>query len=439
MTDTPSISRQQITNWLIDPSSAAVAAREFEKSESFLDKITASSSLSRIEIQPTMASTRRDMAFFDRFETFRPFTVRDGVLQIPVSGTLRGKFPFATGYATGYEFIEQAMLRGMDEPDVKSIALMIDSPGGTSNGLFELTEAMAEMRGTKPVKAFVTTMAASAAYAIASAADEIVTSKFSEVGSIGVAMVHVSLASMLEKAGIEVNVIRSSEAKLEGNQFETLSKGAKARLQEQVDRLYAIFVETVARNRNMSEKDVRATEALVFDAQTAIDKGLADRIGTFTQDMSTQDTNTQTGDSSMANDTQSATPAAAANTETVALSDAQLAEARSEGAAQMQKRFASVQAHESFAGREKTANHLLANTDLSADQIIATLQVTDKTVAATPAAAAAAAPGADFAKAMHDTGNPNVPGVDAPDDANLSEDDKLYMELKAARKQIPAK
>ena len=42
------------------------------------------------------------------------------------------------------------------------------------------------------------------------------------------------------------------------------------------------------------------------------------------------------------------------------------------------ERFAAVTAHEAYKGREATANHLLGNTDMSAEGIIATLETMPK-------------------------------------------------------------
>ena len=436
-------------SWLIDPEQAEAAVQAQHEARQEFKNLLAAANMSHAEAMPATA-TERDEMFFERFQSRRPFMVTDGVLQIPVEGTLLAKFPFATGFATGFEFIEQSLLRGMEDENVESIALMVDSPGGMVKGLFELVDMMFEMRGTKSIKAFVSGGGFSAAYALASAADEIVMTKMSEVGSIGVVTTHVSIAEALEKAGVEVTVIRSNEAKFEGNMFEKLGDKAKARIQERVDRLYGIFTSTVARNRGMSEKAVKETEALTFPSEVAIEMKLADRIGSLATDMSgaqNQDDESdeqpaETGDLSMANDTNTPKGDQAA-------AQAALDAARTDGANTERARFAAVQAAPEFAGREKTANHLLANTDLTSDQIVATLAATPVSTPApaTPSGDGAStqqtwtppapAPGADFGAAMESTGNPNVPSAASPNDESLSADDKAFNELRAARAQLP--
>ncbi|RUW19245.1 S49 family peptidase, partial [Mesorhizobium sp. M4B.F.Ca.ET.013.02.1.1] len=73
-----------------------------------------------------------------------------------------------------------------ESPRVKGVILSIDSPGGTTVGGESIFEEVRKLAGDKPVVAEVGTLAASAGYMIASAADHIVARKSSIVGSIGV-------------------------------------------------------------------------------------------------------------------------------------------------------------------------------------------------------------------------------------------------------------
>src|SRR5699024_6624417 len=103
--------------------------------------------------------------------SLRPYVVRDGVLQIPVKGVLLHNFPYQFGsWATGYTYIQRAFERGLDDDQVKGIALVVDSPGGEVAGNFDLVDKMYERRDEKPVRAYAAEMALSAAYSIASVA-----------------------------------------------------------------------------------------------------------------------------------------------------------------------------------------------------------------------------------------------------------------------------
>lgn len=210
----------------------------------------------------------------------RPYDVKNGVLRIPVKGLLLNKFPYAFGgWATGYEYVWEAIKRGLDDSDVKGLALIIDSPGGAVSGLLEMVDKVYERRGEKPIRAFADSTAYSAAYAIASVADRITVARSGGVGSIGVIITHAEMSKQLEMRGITVTNIRSKPRKAEGGPFEPLSEAAQARLQASVDYSHKEFVALVARNRGMEEAAVDATEALPFLAHEAVENGLADDIG----------------------------------------------------------------------------------------------------------------------------------------------------------------
>ncbi|MCK5235959.1 MAG: S49 family peptidase, partial [Deltaproteobacteria bacterium] len=99
---------------------------------------------------------------------------------------------FLGGGNTTYPDIIASIAAAEQDDAVSEIILSIDSPGGDISGLFDTLAAIRAT--TKPVKAVVLNTAASAAYAIAAQADEIVASnRATRVGSIGIAVsVHVS-------------------------------------------------------------------------------------------------------------------------------------------------------------------------------------------------------------------------------------------------------
>ncbi len=343
----------------------------------------------------------------------RPYNVQDGVLIIPVMGTLIHRFSFQMGStATGYEYIQRAFNRGMDDPEVESIVLHIDSPGGQAAGNFELVEHMVSRRGEKPIKAMVEDKALSGGYSIATAADEIVSTRSGSTGSVGVVVMHINFGKALSNFGVEVNFIKAGERKTDGNPFEPLSDTARARIQQGVDKFYGMFVSTVANNRGMSDDAVRETEADVYDAEESIEVGFADRIGDFRTELVSLGTANTRG---IAMSKENETPTIdAAKVE----SDARIAE---------RKRFSTVMSSEHYAGREELAGHLLENSEMSAEQIAATLEKSPK-VEEAPAPAPEADQRNHFAEAMNKAGTPGVgaedddadAGANAPHDASAS-------------------
>ena len=237
------------------------------------------------------ASAEEDEEFWgdedDEFMAWlRPYNVKAGVLTIPVYGVLIHRMSFKFGnWATGYQYIQKAFDRGLEDPEVSSIVFDHNSPGGMVAGNFELCEHVAANRGAKRIIAVANDYSFSASYNLAAAADEIVLTRSGGVGSVGVVTMHVDYSDALAKSGIKVTFIHAGEHKVEGNPYEKLPKSAKDRIQARVDRLYGEFVALVAANRGLDEQAVRDTEALTYDASDALEVGFADRIGSMDDEM----------------------------------------------------------------------------------------------------------------------------------------------------------
>lgn len=254
---------------------------------------------------------------------YRPYVVKNGVLQIPVMGVLLSRFPWQLGrWATGYQYIEKAMARGLADGNVQKIAFICDTPGGEVTECFELGDKIYEARGQKPMRAFAANHAYSAGYVIFSSGDDGAVTRSGGVGSIGVVTAHVDYSERLAQDGIKVTFIFAGKHKVDGNPYEKLPDSVKSRIQDRINRIYGVFVSTVARNRAKDESEVRATEALTYDADDAIAENLADRIGSLDDEMVIfADGTEQAEDEEMAND----------NTISQAAHDAAVASARTEG------------------------------------------------------------------------------------------------------------
>jgi len=217
---------------------------------------------------------------------YRPYVVHNGVLQIPVQGTLLNRFSYQFGrWATGYKYIEMALARGVADPQVKAIALICDSPGGEVAGCFELADKIYEARQEKPIRAFAADHAYSAAYALASSATDVVVTRSGGTGSVGVVTAHIDVSGAMERMGIKMTLIYAGKHKVDGNAYEKLPDSVKDRIQGRIDKIYGSFTGMVARNRGIEDKDVRATEALTYDAQDSTAQGFADRIGALDEEM----------------------------------------------------------------------------------------------------------------------------------------------------------
>lgn len=170
---------------------------------------------------------------------------------------------------------------------IGKILIDVDSPGGTVDGVPELADEILRSRGQKPVVAVINTLGASAAYWIASAADEIVMTPSGQVGSIGIITVHEDLSVFFEKKGIKTTLISAGEHKVEGNPFEPLGDRAREHLQERVDAFYSMFVGAVAAGRGVKVEAVRGGfgRGRMVGMNEALAAGMIDRIATFDEVM----------------------------------------------------------------------------------------------------------------------------------------------------------
>ncbi len=290
---------------------------------------------------------------------------------IEYMGVLMSKFPYQVGrWATGYAYIDKAIQRGMADPSVNAIAFMIDSPGGEVTECFELSDKIYAARGQKPMRAFAANHAYSAAYSIASAADSITITRSGGVGSIGVVTSHMDVSAALEKAGVKITFIIAGAHKVDGNPYEKLPDAVKSRIQDRINKTYSVFTSSVARNRAMDEKAVRATEALCYDAEDAITEGLADKVGALDDELVLfANGNELIEEENMATDiiTPEAHAAALADA-TAAGHKAGLVEGTAAGEANAKARIVAILGSDQAKGRPAAALAAALDTDMPVDQ-----------------------------------------------------------------------
>ncbi len=235
----------------------------------------------RFDIPPIAASATVER--YRRPARSPTFDKASGIAVLPVVGSMvhRGEGIDALSGIVSYTALQNDLGALIDNPAVRGIILDIDSGGGEAAGLYELGEFVRQARLEKPVWAIANTVAASAAYWLASSADRVIAAPQSTIGSIGVVVLHQDAAKLMEKRGIVSTFVFAGKHKVDGNPFEPLPSDVRDAIQGRVDLLYSDFVDTVAQNRRISAKVVRDTEAAIFSPEQAIELGLVDGIGTL--------------------------------------------------------------------------------------------------------------------------------------------------------------
>ncbi len=203
----------------------------------------------------------------------RILTVAGNNAQINVEGVLTDKpslmaFMFGGGNSTYSEIIEALTIADKNDA-VESITLNVDSPGGTISGLFDTIGALQAV--TKPVNAFVSNMAASAAYALVSQADTIqAANRATQFGSVGV-----KLSARIDESIVEITSTDSP------NKAPDLSTAqGQAIVREELDALYEVFVDAIAEGRNTNSAKVSADfgQGSIILAEEALKRGMIDAV-----------------------------------------------------------------------------------------------------------------------------------------------------------------
>lgn len=213
----------------------------------------------------------------------RSVSMRDGVAVIPVSGPI---FRYANLFteisgATSTQELATDIQAALDNRYVRGIVLDINSPGGEATGISELARLIASARGVKPIVAYGGGTVASAAYWLASAAEQFVIDDTAVLGSIGVVMSYLDTSERDSKSGVRRVEIVSSQSP--DKRVDPNSETGRAKVQATVDALAGVFVSAVAKNRGVSEEKVLSDfgQGGVLVGAQAIKAGMADRIGSL--------------------------------------------------------------------------------------------------------------------------------------------------------------
>lgn len=207
----------------------------------------------------------------------------NGIYHRPILGSMvhRGSSLDAMSGIQSYQNIRSDLEAALADPNVKSIMLEVDSPGGSVAGAFDLRDFIMEAKEQKPIYAYARDTMASAAYLIGSAATKVYSSQTGSIGSIGVVAMHVDQSERNKQQGIKPTFISAGAMKTAGNPHEPLKGEALGYLQESVNASYEMFIDAVAEARGLDKQAIRDTEARVYRGQKAVELGLVDGVKSF--------------------------------------------------------------------------------------------------------------------------------------------------------------
>jgi signal peptide peptidase SppA len=209
--------------------------------------------------------------------------VQDGVAIIPLEGVIAKRMNLFSRISGGVstQLFQRDLAQALNDEEVRSIILLVDSPGGSVDGTQAAAHAVRAGRDRKPIVVLADGLMASAAYWIGSAASQIfISDDTTVVGSIGVLAEHVDWSKYEDSQGYKVTEITAGKYKRIASEHAPLSLEGAASIQDQVDTIYSIFVNDVAANRGKSAEEVlnNMADGRIFIGQKAITAGLADGV-----------------------------------------------------------------------------------------------------------------------------------------------------------------
>lgn len=213
-------------------------------------------------------------------------TGRDKILLMDISGIIvesphHGLLSMFKGL-TQPDRIKEELEKASKDSHIKALVLRINSPGGTVSGsdvvLHELKAFKEEQK--VPVVACLTGLATSGGYYVAQAADTIIAYPTCITGSIGVLAMKLNVKGLMDKFGVDEDMVKSGRWKDFWSPFRPASPEEKKMMQEVIDDFYRSFVEVVAQGRKMSADEVRrVADGRIFTATQALDLKLVDQLG----------------------------------------------------------------------------------------------------------------------------------------------------------------
>jgi hypothetical protein len=192
-----------------------------------------------------------------------------------IEGAMTGQYQQALAALRQWDFFNDAPREGAEIPDAvpaRAIILCFNSPGGEAAGATAAHRRILALKAQHgiPVYGYANELAASAAYELICAADEIWLPQSGVVGSIGVIATAFDRTSQNEKTGLNIELITSGAFKADGHPDRVLDDGIRQRLQERVDELAEIFFNVVADARGTSPGAIAALEAATFLGEAAL-------------------------------------------------------------------------------------------------------------------------------------------------------------------------
>jgi protease-4 len=189
-------------------------------------------------------------------------------------------FDGTSGAVLGSDTFVQWVRKVRSDASVKAIVVRIDSPGGSAIASEVMWRELMLTREMKPLVVSMGDVAASGGYYIALPAHTIVAEPGTITGSIGVVTGKFVLKDAFAKLGIGTDAVSDGRMAEINSPFRPFSAAERARMEEQMQATYDVFVAHVAEGRHTTAAKVDAiARGRVWTGRQAHELGLVDELG----------------------------------------------------------------------------------------------------------------------------------------------------------------
>jgi protease IV len=189
--------------------------------------------------------------------------------------------PFGTSSGITPGSFKRQLNSAVNDDDVKSIVVHINSPGGAATSSDLLWHSIKQAAEKKPVIASMGSVAASGGYYMAMGADTVLAGENTITGSIGIFnLLFNTQELMTEKIGIHYEVLKTHEYADLLNLTRPFTSAEEQIIQQNVDQGYETFLNRVAEARGKTRDEIHeVAQGRVYTGQAAKDAGLVDIVG----------------------------------------------------------------------------------------------------------------------------------------------------------------
>jgi protease-4 len=178
--------------------------------------------------------------------------------------------------------VEQLVRQVSSDPTIKTVVLVINSPGGSAAASEEIYSMLKKLSEEKVVVSYITEYGASGGYYIALPSREIIASPHALTGSVGAVSIILNFKELMDKLGVKAETFKSGRLKDVGSAWREITDEERSLLMSMIDSIAEVFKERVREHRGTKIKDYdEVFTARPYTGVQALQAGIIDGIGSI--------------------------------------------------------------------------------------------------------------------------------------------------------------